>query len=251
MASEFCKHKRKCNCAELIKNIVEKKTEKILKCDFCENYFDTEIKLYNHLCDKKRKFQQREDKKVRLGFLLFQQFCKRKGNKTIPTIEKFESSNLYSSFVGFSTYLHKIHAINPIGFLDFLLSANIGINNWKQDKYYQRYVREMNKIEDPYKAVERNILLMQQWSLQTEEHWTEFFRKVAPPQAVLWIQSGRLSPWMLFSCPESSAEMLKRMSEEQINIINDVIDSKYWEIKLSRHTKEVEYIRKIMDEAGL
>jgi len=223
----------------------------IYKCDFCKEKFEIETKLYSHLCEKKRKFQQRDNKTVKLGFMLFQQFCKRKANRNIPTLDSFENSSLYSSFVGFAQYLHTINAINPIGFIDFLLTANIGINKWKMEKFYQRYVRELSKTEDPYVAMERNILLMQQWSVQTGEEWTEFFRKVAPPQALLWIKSGRLSPWLLFSCPESSSEMLKRMSEEQLKMVNEFIDSKYWEIKLSRHVEEVEYIKKIMNEAGI
>ena len=221
------------------------------RCDFCKKDFTSEKRLYNHLCEKKRRYQQRDDKTVKLGFMLFQYFCKKKANKTVPTLEYFENSSLYSGFVGFSNYLHSIKAINPIGFLDFLLTANIGIDKWKMEKYYQRYVRELSKTEEPYVAMERNILLMQQWSVQTGEQWTEFFRKVAPPQALLWIKSGRLSPWLLFACDESSSEMLKRMSDEQLSIINDLIDSKYWEIKLSMHEEEVEYIRTIMSEAGV
>jgi hypothetical protein len=236
---------------EISKKKVKIEKAEVHKCEFCKEKFESDVRLYNHLCPKKRKFQQRDAKSVKLGFMIFQRFCQKKANKTAPTIDKFEDSRLYSSFVGFAAHLININAINPIGYTDFLLAANIGINKWKNDVCYERYIRELSKTEEPLAAMERNIMLMQQWSVDTGEHWTEFFRKVATPQAVLWIKSGRLSPWLLFSVPESSSAMLKRMTPEQLGIVNGLIDAKYWQIKLERNAEEVERMKIILMDAGV
>ena len=91
---------------------------------------------------------------------------------------------------------------------------------------------------------------MQQWAVETGEHWTDFFRKVAPAQATLWIKSGRISPWILLTA--SSAEcLLERLSEEQNVIMIQSIEYGFWELKLSRHELDVETIKHELLKAGI
>lgn len=220
----------------------------IIKCDFCKEKFDTDDLLFKHLCEKKRRFQQRDLKVVQFAFALFTEFVKKKGNKKLPTIESFENSSMYSSFVGFATHLNRICAIDALGFIKFLLDANIGINKWKQDHYYERWIRERSKTQPPLEAMQQSISLMEQWSVETGEHWTEFFSKIEIPRALLWIKSGKLSPWLILSVPEASSVMLKRMSPEQLVMVEELIDFDYWQIKLDRYPDDVDYMKTIWQE---
>jgi hypothetical protein len=168
-----------------------------------------------------------------------------------PGFEEFARSTLYGAFVRFGRYVGEINAISPHLFVDFLLKAEVKIDRWCNASVYETYLRELNKIESPDAAVERNILLMQAWANERpERHWTNFFREVEPALAAQWIKSGRVSPWVLMVAA-SAADLLTRMSDEQIGVVNTAVDPAFWEKMIEKHRAEVDQIRQIMAEAGI
>lgn len=222
------------------------------ECAFCKRAFASEKTLAAHACEQRRRYLARGDKAVRLGLAAFQRFYATFKRAKTPQIEDFEKSQFYTAFVRFGAYLADINAVNPNAFVDFLVKSEIKIDRWCAPTVYESYLRELNKVETPTDAVERNILLMQQWEMEDPEnrHWTDFFRKVAPPQATLWIKTGRISPWVLFTASSVPA-LLERMSEEQLGMVDSVLGDRFWESMLNRHRKEVDLIRETLNSAGL
>ena len=231
---------------------VAKKAKKpIQNCVFCGVGLTSDYHLLRHVCEAKRRFIRRDDKPVKMGLISYQRFAKRSLNRLDPpSYEQFAQSTLYNAFVHFGQYLLQIQAINALGFVDFLIKVEAPINRWEHPVLYERYVRELCKAEDPLDALERQILLMQGWSMDTGDEWTDFFRRVAPGQAVTWIQSGRLSPWVIFTAP-SVADLMARLSVEQARIIETCIDASFWSIKLQRHAEAVQHIKSTLLAAGL
>lgn len=218
------------------------------KCSFCQKAFTAERTLFAHICEPKRRYQAREDRHVSLAFKFFQRV--RTSMRMKATWEDFEKSQMYGAFVRFGKYVYDIHAINPMAFVDFLLRINAKIDQWCSPSLYNAYVRELTKVETPMDALSRNILLMQQWAQDTNEHWTDFFRKVSPSLAVTWIISGRVSPWVLFLSSSAQA-LFDRFTEEQMAMISGAIDPGYWGTKITLNPKDVDALREILDEAGI
>lgn len=208
-------------------------------CDFCRRPFRSERRWLSHLCEKKRRALQREERFVNLGFHAYQRFwAKRMNPKHKQGWDAFDNSSLYGAFVRFGRYILDTDLINPAAFVDFLLRAEIKLDRWCQPTYYQIYMREMTKLEPPWEAMERTILLLQHWAMQTQQPWYDFFRTVAPAQAVLWIITGRLSPWILFTAA-SADDLFARLSPEQQSRVAEVIDERFWRIKLDHHQATV------------
>jgi hypothetical protein len=209
------------------------------RCDFCRRPFRSESRWISHLCEKKRRALQREERFVNLGFHAYQRFwAKRMNPRHKPGWEAFDKSSLYGAFTRFGRYILDNDLINPAGFVDFLLRAEVKLDHWCQPTYYQSYMREMTKLEPPWEAMERTILLLKHWEIETRQPWFDFFRKVATPQAVLWIITGRLSPWILFTAG-SAGQLFTRFGPEQRSRVDAVIDEAFWRIKMERHKTEV------------
>lgn len=203
------------------------------------------------MCDKKQRYLSRDEKHVKLGFRAYQMFYEiNYRNVKSRSFEDFMTSKHYLDFVRFGRYLLDIKAVNAFGFIEFIMKTAIPVHKWQSPVVYETYVRELNKKESPSAALERNFLLMQEWSVETGEEWTEFFRKVQPTLATLWIRSGRISPWVLYTA-SSAADLLGRMSEEQINLVHQVLEPKFWQAKLDANQTEVESIREELEAAGI
>ena len=216
-------------------------------CTFCRKALSSEQRLINHLCERKRRFLQRDDKAVRLAFAAYHQFYEKQQRQAM-TFDKFDVSPYYTAFVKFARYLIDLNAANQrIGFVDFLIKVEAKLDHWTHPKFYGTYIRELNKNEKPMEALERNLMLMESWALDTGEDWMDFFRKIAPAKATLWIISGRISPWLLFTA-SSAPDLFDRLSPEQTDMVWKAVDAKFWRTKIAWHQSEVDEIRALLTE---
>lgn len=220
-------------------------------CEFCKVSFVREETLLSHACEKKRRWLSKDDKHNKVGFMVFHKFYAMSIKSAKPrTYEDFMNSKFYNTFVSFGKYLMDIQAINPEGFVEFLIKATVPVSKWQLPFLYEQYIRELNKKETALAAVERNILLMEQWSRDTDEPWYDFFGKVNTNVATQWIRSGRLSPWVLYTA-DTAVELFERLTDEQIKLIEGYVNPLFWQRKLADNPKDVELIRQILSEAKL
>lgn len=193
----------------------------------------------------------KDERNERMGFTAYRKFYSMSFRGSNPrTYAEFCDSNYYSAFVAFGRYLLEIQALNPESFVEFLIKANVPMKNWETQFVYEQFVRELNKREPADNALERNILIMKQWEIDTNEPWYDFFRKVSTNTATALIRSGRLSPWILYTS-DSAMEMLNRFSEEQLSLIEKYVTPVFWERKLADHPEDVKFIREILNEIGI
>lgn len=186
-----------------------------------------------------------------MGFLVYRKFYEMSFKSQKPkTYQDFSDSKYYPSFVRFGRHLIEIQALNPEGFVEFLIKANVPMKNWEKDFVYEQFVRELNKREPADAAFERNILIMKQWEMDTNEPWYDFFRKVSTNTATSLIRAGRLSPWVLYTA-DSAVDLFNRLTEEQMNMIQQYVTPVFWERKFAEHPDDVTFIRNLLIECGI
>lgn len=218
-------------------------------CEFCKRDFSTEKTLIAHACEKKRRWLWKDEKYATMGFRAYQLFYEvSMKSKKVKTQEDFIDSQYYIAFTKFGKHLVDINAIEPIGFVEFLIRTNVRLDDWCLPRPYEIWVRELGRKEHPDKALERNILLMEQWSRETGEEWTDFFRKVNPQLATKWIKTGRLSPWLLFTVGDA---LIERLSDEQLVLVQDLLDPGFWFKKFDTFEEEVRSIKFNLRSVGV
>jgi hypothetical protein len=186
-----------------------------------------------------------------MAFLVFRKFYEISYRSSKPrTFQDFMDSPHYTGFIRFGRYLHEIQALNPESFVEFLIKAEVPMKNWEMGIVYEQYVRELAKREPADAAFERNILIMKQWETDYNEPWYDFFRKVNTNTATALIRAGRLSPWLLYTA-DSASDLFARMSEEQIELIKQYLTPVFWERKLAEQKEDVDFIRGLLQSAGI
>jgi hypothetical protein len=221
------------------------------ECQFCKKTFQREKTLAVHLCEQKRRHINRDDKYVRLGFLAYNRFYEiTQGSKTQKTYEHFSKSNYYTGFTKFGRHMLEINAIDPEKFIDFVITASIPLDSWCKDSVYESYIRELNKKETAERAVERGILLMEQWGREHDRPFNVFFREISRPRLIHWIKSGRISPWIIFNCDSGDAAIAS-MTDNEHHMINEYLEPTFWTRKFSTRKEDVEFVQMVLKEAGL
>jgi len=162
----------------------------------------------------------------------------------------FIDSQYYLAFVKFGKHIRDLNALNPAKFIDYVIKNNLPLDKWTHDFVYEQYIRELTRQESGEDALERNIMLMNEWGMQSGEPWTDFFRKVNPNQAVAWIRSGRISPWLLYNV-DSAIDFFERCTPEQHSMITEYAPIGPWKIKFNKNRDTCDFIRKTLTESGL
>ena len=223
-------------------------------CEFCKRTFVKESSLINHSCEKKRRWYQRDEPHSRLAFIAWTRFYElnsfNKNTDFKNSYRNFIDSQYYLGFIRFGRHMRDLNALEPSKFIDYVIKNNLPLDKWTHDFVYEQYVRELTKQESAEEALERNIMLMNEWSMQSDEAWIDFFRKVNTNQAVMWIKSGRISPWLLYNV-DSALEFFERCNSEQIDIIKKCAPPGPWKIKFNKNNDSAEFIRKTLKDIGM
>ena len=228
-------------------------TEKF-SCEFCNRSFVKEVNLVNHGCEKKRRWFQRDEPHARLGFMAWSRFYELnsfgKKREFKNSQRNFIDSQYYLGFVKFGRHIRDLNAIDPSKFIDYVIKNNLPIDKWTHDFVYEQYVRELTRQESAEDALERNIMLMNEWSMQTGEPWNDFFRKVNANQAVAWVKSGRISPWLLYNV-DSAMDLFERCTPEQIGMIKTYAPPGPWKIRFNKNNDSCNFIRTTLQNNGM
>ena len=64
------------------------------------------------------------------------------------------------------------------------------------------------------------------------------------------ITTGRISPWVIYNC-SSGVKFLDELSEEQVSIVLAWIDPDFWQRKFKDYMADTEWVKDILNKAGL
>lgn len=222
------------------------------QCKYCKKTFVKESTLLSHACEKKRRMMAEHDKPNRLAFNVWRKFLKycTPSARKEKTYEDFVNSNVYTGFVKFARHVIDLNPHSVDDFVDFVIRNSVKLDDWTKIWVYEAWIREVSKKESVDRAVERSVLLMKTWSEREQENWTDFFVRVNTNQAVHWIRTGRISPWVLFSTDAGQA-LVNRFNEEQLELIVEYIEPKYWQFKVARQREDSAWVQGVFNSAGI
>ena len=155
-------------------------------CKFCKKTFGSEQTLLTHLCEPKRRWNNRKDTNVQLAFRCFQHFWRITATnmKSEKTYEDFMGSKYYLAFVRFANYVMGVYIASVEDYIEWLLKSRVRIDKWSTDEVYETYIKEFNVRESVDRAIERTVLTIKSWAEENKKEWTTFFNEVSVPRAI-------------------------------------------------------------------
>jgi hypothetical protein len=211
-----------------------------------------ESTLAVHMCEKKRRWLQKDEKRVRYGLYAFQRFYKLSaGAKKEKTYADFVDSQYYNAFVKFGSFLNNVQPLYPEKYIDYVVTSGVKLDHWTRDELYEKYVLDYILKEDVTTALERSVQTMLDWASENEPApWNHYFQHVSLNRAVWHIKDGKISPWLILNC-RSGKEMLSKFNDEHLEMVYHVINPEHWALRFKRHPKDVELVKDIAKESNL
>ena len=221
------------------------------KCEYCGKEFVKEKTLAVHVCEQKRRHMSKNERHVQAGLLTFQRFYELAQRGSSPkTFDDFASSSFYNAMVKFGSFLVNTAPIYPERFIDFVVKSGVKLDHWCRDELYDTYISELIKIEPADGAIQRTIKTMMEWGDANSAAWEHYFQYVNLNRATHDIKEGLISPWLVLNS-KSGKEMLKRMNDEQLDIVGPIIDPNYWSRRFKSLPADVELVKDVIKEAKI
>lgn len=221
------------------------------KCEYCQKYFAKEKTLAVHVCEQKRRHLSKNDKHVQAGLLTYQRFydITQKG-KSQKSFDDFASSSYYTAFVKFGSFLVNTAPVYPERFVDFVVKSGVKLDHWCRDNLYEQYIYELIRIEPAEPAIQRTIQTMMDWADKNSASWEHYFQYVNLNRSTHDIKEGLISPWVLLNS-KSGKDMLRRMNDEQLEIVGPFVDPQFWIKRFNTLPADLELVKDLIKEAKI
>lgn len=220
-----------------------------LSCDFCKRRFSKESTVVTHICEPKRRWQDKDRKGNIIGLTAWLQFYSKHGAKKKRDYEDFAKSAYYTAFVKFGNYCADAGVLNITRYVDWLLKNQIAIDTWNRDSNYTKFIIDYCKSEDPLDAIARSIettvTLAQNDKLQTKD----VLRYGNRNKICFEITKGAISPWMLYHS-ESGLQFIESLDSTQQKMILEYINPEQWAIKFQKHKNLIPEVKELLSAGG-
>jgi len=220
-------------------------------CVHCGKSFMKDKTLIAHMCERKRRALQKDEKRVQAGFMAFNRFWQLTQNaKKLKTYDNFADSSYYNAFVKFGSFINNVNPLYPDKFIDYVIKSGIKLDHWCRDELYEKYLFEILKVEPVESAVQRSIQTMMEWADEHGAEFNHYFNYVSLNKAVHDIRNGHISPWVILNTGAGQT-MVKNMSDEQLDMIAPAFDVPYWLRKFKEVPADVALVKEICSEINL
>lgn len=220
-------------------------------CEYCKKSFAKESTLFVHICEQKRRHLSKNEKHVQTGFLAYQKFYEiNQKTSSKKTFEDFSTSPYYTAFVKFGSFVVNTAPIYPEMFLEYVINSGVKLDHWCRDSLYESYMLEMIKKEPADGAIQRSIKTMMDWADKNNAAWEHYFAYVNLNRLTHDIKEGLISPWMILNTKEGK-EVLRKMNDEQLEIIGLIIDPAFWKKRFCTYPADTELVKEIIKEAKI
>jgi hypothetical protein len=204
-----------------------------------------------HMCERKRRAMQRDEKRVQAGFMAFNRFWQlTQGAKKLKTYEEFCDSSYYNAFVRFGSFVNNVNPLYPDRFVDHVIKSGVKLDHWCRDELYEKYLYEIIKIEPVESAVQRSLQTMMEWGDDHKAEFAHYFNYASLSRAVHDIRNGKISPWIILNT-KSGQTMINKMSDEQLDMISPAFDVAFWLKKFKEVPADTALVKEVCGEIGL
>lgn len=220
------------------------------QCDFCGREFLRETTIAKHLCEPKRRWNDKDKQGNRIGLNSWIQFYgKHSSSKKKKDYIEFIKSAYYSAFVKFGNYCLDAQVFNVPRYIDWLLKNQISIDTWNRDSNYTKFIIDYLKTEDPLDAIARSIETTVKLAEQDKIQTKDVLRYGNRNKICYEITKGKISPWMLYHSV-SGLEFIESLDVTQQKMILEYINPEQWAIKFKKHKNIINEVKELLHAGG-
>jgi len=221
------------------------------RCTFCDKDFTRKSWYERHMCEKKRRFIDKNDIVTIRAHRLFNHWQKREGllrRGKEKSMEDFLKSPYYKLFIKLTEFTERVYVVSHFKYLDWLIDKKIPEKNWFDEHGMQEYQDWIRYSEDPEDQAKVSCTNIRNWCEDRGMPVDDFFKNITPGQALNMVRANELSPWVLFGYKPAVETLVVRMQGELLYTLDDHININYWLDKVDQDKGSVNRVTACCDD---
>ena len=225
--------------------------ERVYKCTFCEREFVRKTWYEKHMCDKKRRFLDRNNITTIRAHRLFNHWQRRTRllrRGQMKSMDEFMRSPFYNAFVNLAEFTTAEYVVSGFKYVDWLVDNEIPQVKWCNPRDLDDYRTYLRESEDPEAQAETSCKNIRVWCADNGIQMPEFFKTITPGQAFNMVRENKLSPWVLLGYQPAVRDLTSRFKQDMLFQLNEHINVQYWMDKADGDAEAVARVTSLMDE---
>lgn len=222
-----------------------------LTCEYCRLDFKRQVNFEKHECNAMEKFNYLRTPQGQAAFHYYKEWLKLSKHNGSIKEDTFLSSRYFTSFQKFMDYSNKMMLPNKTAFIKYMISLNMQPSSWSNDEVYVKYIENLDQSFTPSEQAEETVKTLYELSRIFECKVNEVFLYLEAGDCVRLLKTRKLSPWVLLLSSLFYSYMQTKLSLEQQNIIQSVINPLLWRNKFENAKNDVIYMKEIVKELDL
>jgi hypothetical protein len=203
-----------------------------MKCEFCNKEFKREKSLDRHMCEKKRRWENKFTPEGQLAFELFSRFKKHYGFKSKKApLEEFLTSSQYKAYETLAKFFIQLNPLDINEYFSHLVHSNAPFRKWISAENYNKWVRHKLLTEDADTAVTRSIETISSYATENKLELDQVYDNLTGNRLYLWLTSGRVSPWFIILSSKTD-RLLEKLDSDMLTSTKDLLNPLVWRIKV-------------------
>lgn len=222
-------------------------------CPDCSKSFVRESAYKQHKCEPRRRKNETLNTIVgQKALIYYQTWMKFLKHPVMTPLDNFINSKSYTSLILFAKYAKQtgitnfqlfLHAMEKRGWLSWPMM-------WRYEDSYAEYIKYLDVQQTPSKRVVATLEYLEKVSEAADVDISNIFEVIEPGELITLIENRKLSLWfLLFS--EKFYAYCDSASEEQRQIIENIIEDGGWNKKLADNPHLSQKFKKYAMEVGL
>lgn len=181
--------------------LVEEQTKKKVTwaCEYCEHEWATETGFMNHRCKERDRLDELKSPMGQAAYSYYSEWMKL-NKRSVPPIETFSESKMYSTFIKFANHVVKVRLPNVSGFIRTMVeNGKVQPSLWCRDNVYAMYLQGYDRVVNPTQQFFDSFEEIDTLSMELKCTKAEVFEKIGVEVVLDLVQKRKLSPWFLVS----------------------------------------------------
>lgn len=202
----------------------------------------------NHRCRERERLDELRSPIGQAAYSYYTAWMKQKKH-SVPKMEIFVESSLYSTFIKFAHHTYRVKMPNPITFIRLMVENDIQPSLWCRDNVYALYIQSYDKVIDPPQQFMDSLELAHQLAKERKVEPSEIFQTLGINELLVLIQKKKLSPWFLIASGSFRAFM-KAQSELNYSQLYDAVQVGPMVMRIKNDPEATEFFKLFTEVAA-
>jgi len=226
--------------------------EKEYKCEFCNKYFVRESWYKKHMCEKKQRFESRNELSTIKAHKLFCQWQRMnrytKRGKRDKNMKEFTQSPYFNAFVKVQKFIQNNYVVSGDRYISWIVWNKIPEPTWCSKNTLTSYLEYIQENEKPENQAKQTFRAMVEWADDTGNDITDFFTVLTPGQALNMIRENKLTPWVMFGYKDCVDDLTGRFEGDPLYALDDHINIQYWFDRVKDNPRQQSVLNTTLDD---